>query len=159
MRKSACQRLLRVILAIVFLPGSFVSAGVRHAHSGGDQTFDHDARPHVHIARLAHVGHSHGAGHSHHHPTDGTHSHPPATDSKPEHDGHDSDAVYLPNDICVSLLTKSVRPPDNQQVITPVGITLELSTTHSVNAFESAFSPGESSPARPLYLALRALRI
>jgi len=159
MRKSAHQRIVSAALAIVFLPGSFVSAGIRHSHSEADETLDHDARPHVHVGCAGHAHYSHGSGHSHHHHADGTHS--PVTDkgSEEQQDGHDRDAIYLANDISNSLLTKSVHLLDGGKVISTLATESDLPATCSVNASERAYFSGECSPARPLYLALRALRI
>jgi hypothetical protein len=149
MRKSARQRVLSAVLALLLLPCSFVSAGAEHAHAGSNQPADHDARPHIH------VGH---AGHSHHHDSGGNHSHSPQSETNSEEDEHDSDAVYLPSEISATL-NKSVRPRDDDRVTGTAAIDLSLSTTPFVNASERAFSPDEFGPACPLYLALRGLRI
>lgn len=153
MRKSARQRVLSAVLALLFLPFSVVSAGVRHAHAGSNQPADHNARPHIHVGHSCHVGHPH------HHDADGSHSRSPASETKSEPDDHDSDAVYLPSEIGATLLNKSVRPPDNNRVTATAAIAFALSTTTFVNASETAFFPDEFGPACPLYLALRGLRI
>src|SRR5688572_9805273 len=152
MRKSARQRVLSAVLALLFLPCSFVSAGAGHAHAGSNQPADHDPRPHIHIG----TGH---AGHSHHHDSGGSHSHSPPSETNSEEDEHDSDAVYLPSEISATLLNKSVRPLDNDRLTGTAAIGLGLSTTPFVNSSERAFFADEFVPACPLYLALRALRI
>ena len=153
MRKSARQRVLSAVLALLFLPCSFVNAGAGHAHAGSNQPADHDAWPHIH------VGHSGHAGHSHHHDSGGNHSHSPPFETNSEEDEHDSDAVYLPSEISATLLNKSVRPRDDDRRTATAAIALGLSATPFVNASERAFSPDEFGPACPLYLALRGLRI
>ena len=110
------------------------------------------ARPHIHVAWLAHGSHSHDGEHCHHHNADGSHSHSPTPATETEQDDHDSDAVYLPNDIGVSLPTKSVTSLDNFEIISTLTIAVVPSTTSVTDCVTGPFFPGECSPACPLWL-------
>ena len=130
-----------------------------HAHAGGGQPSDHSARSHIHVARLAHTGHCHDNGHCHHHHADGSHSHMPTPVAETEQDQHDSDAVYLPNDIDVSLPNKGIGPVNDFEFLVTLTIPVAPSIASVTDCVTGPFFSGDCSPGRPLYIALRALRI
>ena len=98
-------------------------------------------------------------GHVHHHECDENHSQPPSSDSNAGHNDHDSDAVYLPNHIGVSLANNSVASLDRLQVVSMLAIEAVRTPAAAFACLAEPYSPDECSPACPLYLALRALRI
>ena len=151
------RRSVSLIVMLGFVIGQIVA--FPHAHADGRQPADHNARPHIHLAWLAHGSHSHDGDHCHHHNADGSHSHSPTPATKTEQDDHDSDAVYLPSDIGVSLPTKSVTSLDNFEIISTLTIAVVPSTTSVTDCVTGPFFSGDCSPACPLYLALCALRI
>jgi hypothetical protein len=136
-------------------------ATVPHAHGrcGENQPSDHNARHHVHVSWFEHDDHSHDGGHSHHHECDEGNSQPPLSESNAEHDGHDSDAVYLPNDTGVSLASNSVVSLGSFQVVSTLAIAAVPTPTVFSESLAAAYSSDNCSSGCPLYLALRALRI
>ena len=132
-------------------------ATIPHAHAESDEPFDHDARPHVHLSWFEHVDHHHDDRHTHDH--DSFHSQPAPSTVNIEHDDHDSDAVYLANDIGDSLPTKTVASAHNFDVITSLAIPMAPLATSAGEHLIVPFFSANCSPGRPLYLALRTLRI
>ena len=145
------------IVMLGFVAGQL--AALPHAHAESATPADHNDRLHIHSSCLDDVGHCHDGGHSHHHDADDNASHPSRPEASTEHSGHDSNAVYLPNDLGISLPAKNVGPVVSVQLITPLGTVVEPATPCSIDYAEAAFFPDKCSPARPLYLVLRALRI
>jgi len=149
------HRSVSITVMVGFVIGQM--AAFPHAHAEGDRLADHNFRPHIHVTSLAHGSHSHDGEHRHHHNADGSHSHSPKPVS--DQDQHDSDAVYLPHDIGVSLPTKTLAPVHNFEVIVALAIPVAPSATSDSDYTTGPFFSSKRSPGRPLYLALRALRI
>jgi hypothetical protein len=151
------RRGVSLIVMLGFVTGQL--GALPHAHGEIGEPFDHNCRPHVHVSWFVHVGQCHDSGRTHHHQADGTHSHLPACETTTEHDGHDSDAIYLSNDIRISLPIKSVASFDSLQV----GSTLVVAAVPTPMAISEcladAYAPDKCCAGCPLYLALRALRI
>jgi hypothetical protein len=150
------RKSLSLIVMLAFVTGQL--AVIPHAHGDSGEPFDHDARPHFHVAWFTHVGHCRDGGHAHPHEADASYSNPPSSNSKTGHSDHDSDAIYLPSDMGISLPTKSVGPLDNFLIDSSLGLAVVPATISTTACLADAFSPDECSPACPLYLALRALR-
>lgn len=151
------RRSMSVTVMLGFAIGQM--AAFPHAHSEGGQSADHNARPHIHVALLAHGSHSRDGENCRHHPADGSHSHSPPPEAETEHDEHDSDAVYLSNDIGHSLLNKSVGPISDFEFIVTLATPVAPTATSVTDYVSGPFLPGNCGPGRPLYLALRTLRI
>lgn len=145
-----------IIVMLGFVTGQLVA--MPHVHPGASEPFDHDARPHIHIGWLAHVAHCHDGEHARHH---GDHSHSDSCTYGTEsgRDGHDSDAVYLPNDIGVSLPTVGVTPVDHFPLVTTFALPLATSATSVSHSVANALVTEECSSTYPLCLTVRALRI
>jgi len=162
------RRGFSIVLIFGYLAGQLAAVPHAHAHAHGqggeNQPRDHNARPHIHVSWFSHFDHSHDDHshddeHTHHHECGGSHSHPAVSDSNAGHDDHDNDAVYLPSDTGVSLASNSVALPDSHQVISMLAIAAIPSSLAISESWAVANSPDKCSPGRPLYLALRALRI
>lgn len=151
------RRSLSIIVMLAFVIGQMTT--FPHAHADGQQPADHNARPHIHVALLGHGSHSHDDEDCHHHNGDGSHSQSPSPAIESEQDGHDSDAVYLPNDIGVSLQAKSVTPLDNYEISSTLAISVVPSTISVADCIAGPLFPGECNPICPLWLSLRALRL
>jgi len=147
-----------MVLMLGYLAGQLAVVPHAHGRCSENQPSDHNTRPHIHVAWFEHVGHSHDDGRIHHHECDGSHSQSASSDSNAGHDGHDSDAVYLPNDIGVSLPSQSVTSLDSLQAVSMLALAVPTPTAISERLADANFA-GECSPGCPLYLALRALRI
>jgi hypothetical protein len=148
-------------IALMFAYLASQQAVVPHAHGGcsESQSSDHNTRPHFHVACFEHAGHSHDDGHDHHPECDGCHSQSDLCGSTSGQDGHDSDAVYLPNDVGVSLPVKIVVAPDSLQVVSMLVIAATPAPTAISERLADVDMAGGWCPSCPLYLALRALRI
>lgn len=144
-------------LMLAFITGQTVT--LPHAHADAGQHADHDARPHAHVGCFIHDVHFHGDGHCHQHDIDDSHSHGIAGDPNTEHDEHDSDAVYLPDDLGSTLLSKVIRPIDHQHVEFTLAIVDIPAAASWTNLPAPTFSSNEWRADCPLWLALRALRI
>ena len=153
------RRYTTTMLMMAYLASQL--AAVPHAHGASceNQPSDHNARPHLHISCFDHESHSHDGGHTHHYECDECHSQPTPSDTNTGHDDHDSDAVYLPDDTGVSLPSKNVASTEDLQVVSTLVIAA-IPTTMAISAsLADASSPGTCTPACPLWLTLRALRI
>jgi hypothetical protein len=155
--EAMLRRSVSIIVMLGFVIGQMEA--FPHAHADGQQPADHNARPHIHVAWLANGSQSRDGEHHHRHNADGSHSHSPMPVAETEQDEHDSDAVYLSDDIGVSLPTKSVISLDNFEIISALTLTVVSSTTSTNGCLAERIFPGECSPNRPLWLSLRALRI
>ena len=145
-----------IVVLLGFVAGQV--AAMPHAHGDCTLRDDHDSRPHAHTLCVGEAGHRH----AHHHDvadTRMTHSHPPVSQAIGEQDDHDSDAVYLANDISVFLASKITSVPTGGQVLYAVVYPVASSLTAAADYSAAAFFPNECSSSRPLYLELRALRI
>jgi hypothetical protein len=134
-------------------------AMVPHAHGAIGETApsDHDARPHFHLSCF---GHSHGNGH-HHHERGERQSHSTSSNSPPgEHLDHDSDALYLPNELAAPLTVSNVATHDGLDLCPTFIVAVLPIAPPAPQCWTNAYLPDQSSPGRPLlYLALRALRL
>lgn len=134
-------------------------AAVPHAHGGGGQPSDHNARSHVHVSWFAWLSHFPDRD-THHEECDACHSLPISSDLTGEHDGHDSDAVYLANETgTASLVGKSVISLDSLQFVSMLAIAAAPMTSAICDCWAEASFPDKCSSGTPLYLTLRALRI
>src|SRR4051794_40042770 len=114
------RRSVSIIVMLGFVIGQM--AAFPHAHAANGEPFDHDTRPHIHLAWFEHVGDCHNDGDAHHHDHDGDRSQPDSPDANIDHDDHDSDAVYLPTDIGVSLPTKNIGPVKSFEITTTLSL-------------------------------------
>jgi hypothetical protein len=153
------RRCTTTLLMMAYLASQLAMVPHVHGASGENEPCDHNARPHIHVSWFDHAGHSRDDGHAHHHECDANHSQLPSSDSNAGRDGHDSNAVYVPNDTAVSLPGTGVILLDSLQVVSTLAIAAIPTPTANFERLADAYSPGESSPGCPLYLALRALRI
>jgi len=155
------RRYTNTFLIMAYLAGQL--AAVPHAHGAGgeNQPSDHNARPHFHVSWFEHGCHSHDHGHTHDHDGDGdgSHSAPHSADSNTSHDGHDSDAVYLPNEIGTPSLGKSVNLLDSPELVSTLAIVAAPTATTALGFSTEAYFPEKCNSGCPLYLVLRALRI
>lgn len=155
------RRCTSMLLIVAYVAGQL--AAVPHAHGAGEnQPSDHGARPHFHIAWFEH-GHSHADGnahHHHHHDFDGSRSQPVSSTSATGSDGHDSDAIYLPNDTGKpSLASKIIVSLDNLPTNPILAVAVVIAPTAGSGQLWEAHFSGNCSQGTTLYLALRALRI
>ena len=153
--------MVRIVISYIVMLGFIFAqlATMPHAHANCDAPVNHDFRPHVHVSYFGDAGHFHDSRHPHHHDSDGTHSHHATTDKETEQNTHDSDAIYLPPDVGVSLPAKSLPPDASTQALSTIDVTAIPSTIASLDSCALAFFRGSSSPAQPLWLVLRALRL
>jgi hypothetical protein len=151
------RRSVSIIVMFGFVTGQM--AAFPHAHAENGEPFDHDARPHIHLSWFEHVGDCHNDGHAHHHDHDGDDSQRRSLDTNVDHDDHDSDAVYLPTDIGVSLPTKSIESVHNFDVTATLAIPVAPLPTFLTDCVTGQYFSGDCSPGRPLWLVLRALRL
>jgi hypothetical protein len=154
------RRVVSVIVLFGFVAGHL--AAIPHAHAESLTTIDRDARPHIHLSWFDHSSHEHEKTHHHRHHH---HAMPIAQtqygdlDPFADDDGHDGDAIYFSCDVRVAVPAVAHVPAGDLQVLTTLQI---LGNAPTLVATESAISRlflAECSPAQPLYLALRALRI
>lgn len=154
------RRCKTAVLLLAYLASQV--AVLPHAHGAGevDMPADHDVRPHVHFLGATH---SHGHGHPHHHHGEGAaHSHALPVKSEPASDevpGHDSDAVYLPNELNGPQLRANVADMDGPTENATQGVIVQSAASQSPALSSHSLFSGESRPDQHLYLALRALRI
>jgi hypothetical protein len=142
------RKTLSLIALVGFVAGQWATAP--HSHGECGELFDHGDRPHFHIGQFARHDHCQHGAHASQNESDRQHS---------ERHGHDSSAVYLPDDLSVSLPRKAASTLDNVQTPAAMGAApLALAIVASDSPTAASF-PEELNPACPLYLAVRALRI
>ena len=146
-----------IIVMLGFVTGQLVA--MPHVHPGASEPLDHDARPHIHIGWLAQVAHCHDGEHAHHHHNDCSHSVACTCETESGRDGHDRDAVYLANDIGVSLPTSGITPVDRFPLVTTFALPVATLATSVSLSVANAFFTEECSSTYPLCLTVRALRI
>jgi hypothetical protein len=147
------------LIIVTYIAGQLAMVPHSHGAVGISQSSDHNASPHIHVSWFDRVDHSHDDGHSHHHEHGSHHSHRTTSDADTVPVDHDSDAVYLPNEIGVSLSSKPVVSPDCLSFIATIVIDAAHTPMAQSESGLVALSLGECSPNFPIYLALRALRI
>lgn len=158
------RRIAVTLLLVAYLAGQW--AAIPHAHAGDSQHAGHGTQSHIHVSWFGDHAHEHGSSHDHHHEHHGdeSHSHQPAESSTdPANggcDGHDSDAVYLPEEVGqITIAAKTTNPIDESQFSLLLVVAAAIARPGTVTDFESARIAEECSPGCPLFLALRALRI
>lgn len=153
-----------LLLLFSYIAGQLATLPHAHSHDANHQHSGHEQRPHVHLTCFGHGGHSHGRESGHYHGDGEPHPHH-STDDKLDvagghSTGHDSDAVYLPDGADgVSLVVKSVSSIDVAHLTLCLPPPLGVRTPDATAEVKYARNPGECSPGRPLFIALRALRI
>src|SRR5262245_23923295 len=105
------RRILGTVVLAAYLSGQWMAMPHAHANDGAVANSGHGSRPHVHASWFRHKDHSHGHGYerTHHHHDD--HARVPIAPAfESDHDapnGHDSDAVYLPDELGASTISAS----------------------------------------------------
>ena len=148
---------LSLIVMLGFVMGQM--AALPHAHAASSTPANHDSRPHIHVPCFAANGHSHDEGHHQHHHADGSHHHSPVSDDQKQSHNHDSDAVYLPNNMGDSLPSTMVASVDCLQNVSALPKLCAFLNPPHANSVIGPYFSDECSSAQPIYLALRTLRI
>lgn len=159
------HRCLTLVLVTAYLATQM--ALVPHAHD--DSQHSPEARPHVHVSWLDgehshHAGHTHRASHihhvdhAHHHGTEGEHVAAPQSEPANQPD-HESDAVYLSEETPTISSGPEFDVVNNLLVIATFSTVATISPTELSTAWAKPNFSDKCSPACPLYLALRTLRI
>lgn len=151
------RRSLTLIVMLGFVSGQTIAQP--HAHAASITPVDHDSRPHFHLSLFSHFEHSHEPEHAHHHHANGSHSHSPSADEHSRRDDHDSDAVYLPNNIGDSLANKAVAPVDCLALISVLVVADFLTAPCDADRPTWAFFSERNSSGQSFCPVLRALRI
>jgi hypothetical protein len=152
------RRVFSIIVMLGFVAGQL--ATMPHAHGSSRQPVDHGTRPHIHVALHEHASHSHGHdGDADHHHGKESRSHSDSSTTNTNQDGHDSDAVYLPDGAGNLLLSKGVQSLEHPQANSMLAVASVDSPLAATHFSVAANFPSESSSGCPLYLELRALRI
>jgi hypothetical protein len=123
-------------------------------------------RPHVHLSCLDsdhshhahHSGHTHHQDHAHHHSAEGEHAPVPQPGPANQQD-HESDAVYLSEETPAISSGLEFDVVSNLLGIATLSIVATVSPLELSTAWARPNFSDKCSPACPLYLALRTLRI
>jgi hypothetical protein len=159
------HRCLTLVLLTAYLATQM--ALVPHAHE--DSQDSPEARPHVHVSWLDgehshHAGHTHHASHTHHedhahhHGSDDEHAATPQPEPANQQD-HESDAVYLSEETPTISSGPEFDAVSNLLAIATFSTVATIGPPELSTAWAKAYSSDKCSPACPLYLALRTLRI
>jgi hypothetical protein len=159
------HRCLTIVLITAYVATQM--AMVPHAHEGSNAS--HETRPHVHVSWLDeehshhaghthHVNHAHQDGHAHHHGCEAEHAPAPQPGPENQHD-HESDAVYLSEETPVISSGLEFDVVSNLLGIATLSIVATVSPLELSTAWARPNFSDKCSPACPLYLALRTLRI
>lgn len=157
------RRIAVTLLLVAYLAGQWAAIPHAHADGGDAQHSGQGTQSHIHVSWFGDHAHEHGSSQHHHH-GDESHSHQPAESSTDlangSCDGHDSDAVYLPEELGqITVAAKIANSIDDSQYSALLVMAAAIARPGKVADFESARIAEECIPGCPLFLALRALRI
>jgi hypothetical protein len=158
------RRIVTAVALIAYLAGQW--AALPHAHAGerNSDHSGHNSRPHVHFSWFGHDGHSHAHEHDgadHHRSRHSRRSAEPVCDASLEKPAdHESDAIYLPDEVGAAATAAKNATTVDLLVISPfMSSAISMGPADGIADTTAWRIADESSIGCPLYLALRALRI